>query len=108
MHLHDEFDWDDAKATRSERRHGVTFDQAMRVLSDPFYQSYHVEQFDVEHSDDEDRYRTTGSDPFLREVVLVIIWTPRDELTRIISARPATRAERMEYEDELQRRQNHS
>ncbi|MGC9197034.1 MAG: BrnT family toxin [Syntrophobacteraceae bacterium] len=46
---------------------------------------------------DEDRYVTPGLSKLER--FLVVSHTPRGVLTRIISARPLTRQERMIYED---------
>lgn len=108
MKRHDRFEWDAAKATANVRRHGVTFAQAMRVLADEFCDVFHIEEFDAEHSSDEDRYITIGSDPYARDIVLIIVWTDRSGVTRIISARLATRSERKAYETEIRRRQNNS
>jgi hypothetical protein len=30
------FEWDEAKAKRNKRKHGVSFDDAMLVFADPF------------------------------------------------------------------------
>jgi uncharacterized DUF497 family protein len=66
------------------------------------------EVFDYEHSDDEDRYRTVGSDPENRSRVLLITWTERESdegaITRIISARAATPRQQREYAERIQRR----
>src|SRR5438270_13808573 len=105
MATHERFEWDDAKAEANVRRHSVTFAQAMRVLSDEQSAIFHVERFDEAHSEDEDRYVTAGSDPYARDLVLMIVWTDRDGVTRIISARAATRTERAAYEAEIQKRQ---
>jgi len=74
----------------------------MIVLSDDQGDLFHIEEYDDEHSVREDRFVTTGSDPFERSRVLVIVWwTERQEVqtrvTRIISARRATPRERKEY-----------
>ena len=107
MRLHDNFEWDPAKAARNLRKHGVSFDDAARVLADKKATKYHAEEFDEEHSEEEDRYITTASHPDDREIVLVIAWTDRsdekEKWTRIISARPATESERKSYGDEIAR-----
>jgi uncharacterized DUF497 family protein len=63
------------------------------------------EEYDHEHSTDEDRYVTTASHPDDRTIVLVIAWTDRStedaKVTRIISARAATSAERKRYVKEI-------
>jgi len=66
---------------------------------------FHLEEYDEDHSDEEDRFVTTGSHPVNRDIVLVISWTKREsdsgDTTRIISARRATPAERRRYESEI-------
>lgn len=49
-------EWDDAKAAANERKHGVSFVEAMTVLADLLS----LTGFDPDHSDDEDRYITMG------------------------------------------------
>ena len=98
--------WDKEKAETNARKHGVTFDQAAEVLLDEEGERFHLEEYDESHGVDEDRFITTASHPACRDVVLVICWTEREDeaerVTRIISARPATRAERRRYESEIQ------
>jgi uncharacterized DUF497 family protein len=69
---------------------------------------YHIEEFDDERSDGEERYVTIASHPDERGIVLVISWTDRStkkvKVTRIISARPATTAEKRQYEKEISNR----
>lgn len=45
-----DFEWDDSKAEANERKHGVSFAEAMTVLADPLS----LTGFDPDHSDDED------------------------------------------------------
>jgi hypothetical protein len=105
MQWHDRFEWDDRKADANARKHGVTFDQAAEVLADADADRFHLEEYDEEHHDDEDRFITTASHPANRDIVLVIWWTQRRqrsrEVTRIIGARRATPAERKRYESEI-------
>jgi uncharacterized DUF497 family protein len=55
----------------------------------------YVELFDEEHSVTEDRFIAIGP---LRDGVVLVVWTERDEYTmRIISARWATRTEQELY-----------
>ncbi len=88
--MRDEFEWD--KAARNLDKHGISFHDAATVFGDPLAITY----YDPAHSDDEDRYLTFGhaSDGKL----LVVFHTDRGNKTRIISARPATRKERKQYE----------
>ncbi|MEO8179424.1 MAG: BrnT family toxin [Deltaproteobacteria bacterium] len=80
------------KAAKNAANHGVTFDEAKEVFSpdgDP------LEEYDLEHSDVERRFRTVG--PIRRGIVLVV-WTERHADTiRIISARFATPSEGARY-----------
>ena len=96
-------DWDPFKAASNEQKHdGVRFTDAATVLADPLA----LTVFDHLHSDNEERWFTLGrtSDGTLLAVSHTVIDT-RDETTneplmrlRIISARRATRRERVQYE----------
>jgi len=105
MPLHDNFEWDESKARRNLKKHGVSFDDAALVLADEDGEQFHVEEYDDRHSSGEDRYVTTASHPDDRGIVLVIAWTDRstqhDRITRIISARVATPGERACYVREI-------
>ncbi|MBW4688193.1 MAG: BrnT family toxin [Komarekiella atlantica HA4396-MV6] len=50
----------------------------------------------VDEHPDEERFITIGMDAFGR--ILVVVYTWRDECIRLISARKATRYERIQYE----------
>jgi uncharacterized DUF497 family protein len=105
MMLHENFEWDEDKAQRNLKKHGVSFDDAALVLADEDGDTFHVEEFDRPHSTGEDRYVTTASHLDDRRIVLIIAWTDRStehaKVTRIISARAATPAERKRYVKEL-------
>src|SRR5260370_28436990 len=107
MRLHDNFEWDEDKARKNLKKHGVSFDDAALVLSDEEGEIFHVEEYDREHSTGEDRYVTTASHPGDRSIVLVMAWTDRStehaKVTRIISARAAKPAERRRYVKEIGR-----
>lgn len=105
MMLHENFEWDEDKASKNLKKHGVSFDDAALVLADEDADRFHVEEFDTRHSSGEDRYVTTASHPDDRGIVLVIAWTDRSteraKITRIISARTATKAEKRRYVKEI-------
>ena len=105
MRWHHRFEWDDRKARTNAHKHGVTFDQAAEVLLDPDGDRFHLEEYDERHSEDEHRFITTASHPANRDIVLVVAWTERQDkqgqVTRIMSARRATPAERTRYESEI-------
>ena len=86
-------EWDDAKAVANERKHGVSFGQAVSALEDPLSVTYR----DPDHSGDEARFLTFGHDSSGR--ILAVAHTDREDAVRLISARRATRAERQFYEE---------
>jgi uncharacterized protein len=105
MQLHDNFEWHENKAKKNLKKHSVSFEEAAHVLADEEGDIYHVEEFDDDHSDEEDRYVTTGSHPDDRSIVLRVSWTEvstkQAKITRIISCRVATTAERTRYAKEI-------
>ena len=88
-----DFEWDDTKAESNERKHGVSFAEAVTVFADPLS----LTGYDPGHSDDEDRYITMGTS--LEGRLLVVSHTDREDKVRLISAREASRRERRDYED---------
>ncbi len=87
-----EFEWDDQKAHQNVVNHGVTFEEAAEAFFDPFYQYGDATPEGVE----EQRNFIPGYSVAQR--LLLVVYTERHERIRIISARPATRAERKHYE----------
>jgi uncharacterized DUF497 family protein len=87
------FEWDADKSKSNQSKHGVSFDEAMTVFSDPLASTI----YDPDHSDDEDRYISLGLSGEAR--LLVVSFTDRDDRIRIISARVANRRERKQYEE---------
>jgi hypothetical protein len=89
------FEWDPAKEKLNLAKHRVSFTVACHVFSD----SFQLNLFDTDHSDEEDRWVTIGSVP--TEKILVVVHTLRvsgDETSvRLISARKATKKERDTY-----------
>jgi len=88
------FDWDPDKAESNLRKHGVSFEEASTVFGDPLA----MLMSDPDHSVDEERYVLLGTS--LRKKLLVVAFAERTLLTRLISARRATRTERRKYEEE--------
>jgi len=90
-----QFEWDVQKAEENERKHGVSFELARTAFGDPFV----IVEIDDEHSDDELRERLLG---MTSKGVLLVIFVTREHRSgqtfRIISARKATRSERVKYE----------
>jgi uncharacterized DUF497 family protein len=88
------FSWDPAKARSNARKHGVTFPEAATCFGDPI--SLTVP--DPDHSEGEARYVLIGLS--FQSRLIVVAHTEADDAIHIISARPATRAERRAYEEE--------
>ncbi len=99
MQRHHAFEWDSRKAVANLRKHGVTFEDAADVLADEFADEFQSEFWDADS--EEERIVTLGSAPYDRSRIYFIVWTPREEITRIISARTATREERGIYDEEI-------
>ncbi|NUN64482.1 BrnT family toxin [Pseudanabaena biceps] len=89
------FDWDEEKAKSNLAKHGISFDEATSIFDDPLFLTF----ADPEHSLQEQRFLIMGESA--RGRLLVVSYTDRKEITRLISARPATRKERKAYESEL-------
>ena len=79
------FDWDDRKAAHNLHKHAVFFEEASTVFDDDWALTFD----DPDHSIDELRFITIGESQQRR--VLFVAHTERGDVTRIISARIATR-----------------
>jgi len=90
------FEWDAYKATANLAKHGVSFEEAATVFSDPFSLTIS----DPAHSQAEDRFITLGWSH--RRKLLVVVHTERGDNLRVISARRASRRERKTYEEGCQ------
>lgn len=86
-----EFEWDETKARENIEKHGVAFEEAVEAFFDPFYQGG-----DATVDREQHRFIIGYS---MSQRVLLVVHMEREERTRIISARPATRAERKLYEE---------
>lgn len=86
-----DFEWDEQKALTNKKKHGVSFEEAATVFGDPLALTIP----DPEHSEDEEHFVTMGTSAARR--LLVVVAVDRDDKTRIISARPASRRERKDY-----------
>lgn len=87
------FEWDEEKAASNLRKHGVSFEEASTVFADDLS----LTGDNPDHSHGEHRLVTFGVSSVGR--LLVVSHTERAGHIRIISARPATRAERKFYEE---------
>ena len=86
-----EFEWDETKAAVNLQKHGISFTAAIKVFNDP----NRLEEDTTRAEYGEQRGKVIG---MLDNVLIVaVIYTPRDEKIRIISARRARRNERTRY-----------
>ena len=86
------FEWDEDKNKTNKKKHKISFETAAHVFDDPQC----IEMYDLEHSNDEDRFIAIGK----VGDVLFVVFTERRESLRLISARLATNAERSLYYDQ--------
>ena len=85
-----DFEWDETKAERNQRKHGVEFHEASSVFRDRFALTVLDSRVP-----EEDRFVTIGLSSQGR--VLVVVYTEREDRLRLISARAATPQERRTY-----------
>lgn len=92
------FEWDPRKSESNKRKHGIDFAVALSIFKDP------LNKLEIEGNEHgEIRWRTIGE---IDRVIFIVSHTIREEekeegeieVVRIISARPASRRERQEYE----------
>jgi uncharacterized protein len=88
------YEWDEKKNRANRAKHGITFTVAARVFLDPNA----VARQDRE-VDGEQRWQTIGFSGAILTVAYTVRDEETDEVTRIISARKATPAERRVYEE---------
>lgn len=88
------FVWDPRKAALNQRKHQVSFLEALTVFADPLALLFD----DPAHSLGEQRQLIIGHSSKTR--LLLVVFTERDgDTLRIISARPATPRERHDYQE---------
>ncbi|MBO6147615.1 MAG: BrnT family toxin [Lachnospiraceae bacterium] len=85
--------WDNEKDNSNYEKHGLHFSVAKRIFEDV----NRIEMYDDKHSFYEDRYITIG---YVNRVI-VVVYTERKNLIRIISARKATKREEQLYYDNI-------
>ena len=88
-----EFEWDEAKDWANTEKHGVSFDLAKgiferRVLTSP----------SSRHEFGEQRFVSIGQ---IEDALIVVVHTRRNGRIRLISARPASRKERLRYHEKI-------
>ena len=94
------FSWDAQKNKSNERKHSVSFEEALTV----FYDEEALLISDDEHSNEEDRFVMIGMNNLFRILVVCHCYRREDEEIRIISARKANSEEKKQYEKLIGRR----
>lgn len=87
------FAWDRPKASANLRKHGLSFEEVAAVFADECALTIP----DPDHSLVEARFILLGTS--YRAKMLVVVHTERGDSILIISARPANRRERQQYEE---------
>jgi uncharacterized DUF497 family protein len=89
------FDWDNKKDESNFLKHGIGFVDAVTVFADP----YLLFTEDSKHSQQEEREWAIGE--MENGSIIVVVFTIRNGVIRIISARKATKKERKQYEERI-------
>ena len=95
-----QFEWDEAKSDATFERRGFDFSYAALVFDDP----WRIEREDVRKDYGEPRWQTIGE---LESRVFLVVYTPREAVIRIISARRAHDNEERTYRSARQDHQPH-
>lgn len=85
-----EIAYDPAKRDRILSDRGIDIAKAGEVFAE-----FHLTKYDEAHSEDEDRFISVGS---LQGNVVIIIWTERDHIRRIVTMWKANEKERKAYQ----------
>lgn len=89
-----QFEWDAAKNQSSIEKHGVSFETAARIFEGP-----HFTWIDDRRAYGEPRLISIGM--AAGTAVLTVAHTERAGRIRLISARPASRRERVKYHEQV-------
>ena len=86
-------EWDESKNLLNQKKHSVSFEEAATVLADPL----EIVIDDPDHSSAEHRFISIGES--FKGRLLVVSYTERGDVIRIINARTPTSRERRVYEE---------
>jgi uncharacterized DUF497 family protein len=84
------YEWDEIKNQSNQEKHGISFDDAIDVLK-----GFTIDKIDNRFDYNETRIISIGKTEYA--VIVVIVHTDREGITRIISARKANKIERETY-----------
>ena len=86
-----EFEWDLIKNQRNIEKHGIDFTDAVRIFEHPT-----LKVVDNRHDYGEKRIAAMG---MVEDVILYVVYTARNGIRRIISARRVNCRERKKYRE---------
>lgn len=89
-----DFEWDTRKNQLNIQKHGISFEQACDI-----FKGFVIQRVDDRFEYGETRYISVGRIGTV--TIAAVVHTDRSGKTRIISARPAKRKERAQYEKAL-------
>ena len=87
-----EFEWDENKHRSNLEKHGIGFDEAIRIFNGPV-------QTTTDDREDYGEHREISIGEIENLAIVVVVHTDREGITRIISARPAHKKERDMYHE---------
>ncbi|MCP4992569.1 MAG: BrnT family toxin [Gammaproteobacteria bacterium] len=87
------FEWDQKKAHKNQKKHGVSFSEASTAFGDPM----ELTISDPDHSHEEFRFLSVGRSA-LGNLLLVSYTERQENRVRVISARKASKHEKRQYE----------
>lgn len=86
------FEWDEAKNASNYEKHGIRFEEAVRIFQD-------LTLTTIDGRKDYGEVREISIGRIGGVVCVTVVHTDRDDTLRVISARPATRPERSKFDD---------
>lgn len=90
------FEWDSTKNERNIEKHGIDFDDAIALFEGDYF-----EDDDNRKDYGERRVRVVG---MIDDLLIFLVYTPRGDTRRIISARRANEQDRKRYRSALAQR----
>lgn len=91
-----EFEWDSGNQDKSLKKHGITNQEAEEI-----FLNFNIIFEDINHSLKENRFIILGKST--NEKLIFSSFTARNSKVRIISSRPASKKERINYEQALKK-----
>ena len=88
-----EFEWDEFKDISNKNKHGIDFNDAKEIFKDQISKV----SPDLRKDYQEDRWKIIGE---IFGIIISVIYTNRNGVTRLISARKASGKEREEYNNQ--------